>query len=444
VVDRLDLHACFNLLLFNPDSTLEDVEANVGFLRAHPRNPMNFCRTEVYAGTPLERRLRAQGRLEGDPWGWDYVISDPRAQTAFEVVYAAFRERNYADRGLHHLAMRVDHEHQLLAHFFGRDETLRRRAKAFVVDANVDTCGFLDEALAAVRQGFPDAGAARARAEDLARRIAEHGRSLTARADGILDEFRESLADRQRPARTWARKAAAAAGLAATLTLGHGACKKDGPATHPTETIAAPTDVASFACEVAAVPPEAGPPIGPDAGPDAGAAADAATPPDAPPTPDAPAPPADGAVVPAPAPLAAAFDSQAMNYLAEQLGAPDDFVVELGIDAQGEVTSAALRGIALPPAALTEVEAYLRTLSFEGLGLAPARYAIDVRRERLQEIIGIGTHIFEEAPYPTYESEMIAEPPYEPGMIAPRPTHPHERAPAPPEDRPRKLDPRKK
>jgi len=62
------------MLLLNPDSTLEDFRANVAFLRGHCGNPMNFCRTEIYAGTPLElnwtsdrykgRRVRARG-LQG-------------------------------------------------------------------------------------------------------------------------------------------------------------------------------------------------------------------------------------------------------------------------------------------------------------------------------------------------------------------------------------------
>jgi len=40
---------------------------------------MNFCRTEVYVGTPLMRRLEREGRLVGDVFGWDYAIADPRA-----------------------------------------------------------------------------------------------------------------------------------------------------------------------------------------------------------------------------------------------------------------------------------------------------------------------------------------------------------------------------
>ena len=75
IVNRLDLHACFNLLMFNPDSSLEDFAANVAFLRAHPHNPMNFCRTEIYAGTPLEWKLRRERRLLGDYWGYDYRMT---------------------------------------------------------------------------------------------------------------------------------------------------------------------------------------------------------------------------------------------------------------------------------------------------------------------------------------------------------------------------------
>ena len=71
----------------------------------------------------------------------------------FQVVIPAFRDRNYGDRGLHHTTMRVDYEVQVFNHFFGRDETLRRRGKAFVVDANLDTGGFLDEAIERVQEG---------------------------------------------------------------------------------------------------------------------------------------------------------------------------------------------------------------------------------------------------------------------------------------------------
>jgi len=83
IVNRLDLHACFNLLLLNPDSTLDDFRANVAFLRGHCANPMNFCQTEIYAGIPLESKLRRAGRLLGDYWGYGYRVREERGAEGY-------------------------------------------------------------------------------------------------------------------------------------------------------------------------------------------------------------------------------------------------------------------------------------------------------------------------------------------------------------------------
>jgi hypothetical protein len=225
VVHRLDIHCCFNLLLFNPDSTLEDVAGNVAFLAGHPRNPMNFCRTEVYAGTPLEDRLRRAGRLVGDYWGWDYVIADPRAQAAFEIAFAAFRDRNYGEPGLHHQTMDVDYEGQLLGHFFGLDADLRRRAKAHVVEVNRNTGGHLDEIVAFLTDGVPGEATREAFVADLCGRVAADNLRLLAAGQRLVSETRRAASRRASPHGTWARRAAqAAAGLATAALLGSG-CK---------------------------------------------------------------------------------------------------------------------------------------------------------------------------------------------------------------------------
>jgi anaerobic magnesium-protoporphyrin IX monomethyl ester cyclase len=118
IVNSLNIHACFNILMLNPDSTLEDVAANVRFLRTHPRNPMNFCRTEIYSGTPLEAKLRRDGRLLGGYWGFNY-LTDPRAQLTFELIYPAFSGRSFSESCVHHMTMSIDYERQVLDHFFG-------------------------------------------------------------------------------------------------------------------------------------------------------------------------------------------------------------------------------------------------------------------------------------------------------------------------------------
>lgn len=244
VVNDLDLHTCFNLLLFNPESTLEDVADNVAFLRRHPRNPTNFCRTEIYAGTPLERRLREQGRLLGDYWGYGYRIADERAQLLFGVVGPAFRERNFAMQGLHHRTMALDFEHQLLGHFHGVRDELRRRVKEHIVRVNTDTCDLLDEAIEAVASGRADAGARTRYARALGERVTERGRLLAADDERLRSEILDAARaarGRSRAAPAWMRNAAAAS-FAVTVAATPACTKPATPETHATETIAAPLE----------------------------------------------------------------------------------------------------------------------------------------------------------------------------------------------------------
>ncbi|MFO0566852.1 MAG: radical SAM protein [Polyangiaceae bacterium] len=267
ILTRLDIHTCFNLLVLNPDSTLEDLAGNVAFLRAHPEHAMNFCRTEIYAGTPLERRLRKEGRLLGDYWGYDYHIADPRAQLAFEIIYPAFEARNYGDDGLHHLTMQIDYEQQLLSHFFGREPALRRRVKEQIVRVNLDTCAELEAILAAVPRLHTSADRVRCAAEAKARVLTANAR-LGSEVKALLDEIRCAPLRPARPKKaSGLLQVAAGAGIVASLAAS--ACREK---SHPTEMVAIPTSTASGPPARDAAAPEASdaatdaePPLGPTA-----------------------------------------------------------------------------------------------------------------------------------------------------------------------------------
>jgi anaerobic magnesium-protoporphyrin IX monomethyl ester cyclase len=82
-LDELGIVADFRSLLFHPWSTLETVRADIAFLQSvmpHLSTCFNFQEVEVYPGTPLAARLRAEGRGTGDPWPPPYTIADPRAE----------------------------------------------------------------------------------------------------------------------------------------------------------------------------------------------------------------------------------------------------------------------------------------------------------------------------------------------------------------------------
>lgn len=193
ILNSLDVHTAFNLLLLNPDSTIDDVEQNVAFLSEHPDNPMNFCRTEIYEGTPLERKLRKQNRLIGDYWGLDYTIAEPESQRFFEIVRVAFWERNFGSDPVHYLTAKVDYEHQLRADFFGTTTKLRAQAKAFVRRVNENTVELLGEVIEQARADedpMPFALDLRERIAALDVRFRAEGRAIVQQIRAIPERVR--------------------------------------------------------------------------------------------------------------------------------------------------------------------------------------------------------------------------------------------------------------
>ncbi len=109
---ELDLYTCFNLLLFDPDTTVESLETNISFIEAAPEFAFNFGRVELYAGTPLLQRMLAEGRCTGDWMQWDYKLHDPAVERIFDLTMKLFHPRNFGDGALanHLMGTRFDAE----------------------------------------------------------------------------------------------------------------------------------------------------------------------------------------------------------------------------------------------------------------------------------------------------------------------------------------------
>jgi len=268
ILNGLDLHVAFNLLVLNPESTFDDLEGNVAFLRAHLDNPMNFCRTEIYEGTPLERRLRKTDRLLGDYWGLDYAVGDQRAERAFELFRDAFYQRNFGAHPLHYLSGQVDYEHQLRMDFFGTTPEVRALAKGFVRAVNANTVRHLDDVLAEVRRGG-DGGEFK---RDLFARVHADDERLHAEGQRTLSRIRDltEIVNRRPFLKTKGAIAAATAFVLASCRL---------PDTAPMEAAPPPPETHTGAPPDAEGPPDTGwfiqPPGQADASFDAVALADA-------------------------------------------------------------------------------------------------------------------------------------------------------------------------
>ena len=352
ICNEMGVHACFNLLLWNPDSRLEDIALNVEWLREHHDNPMNFSRTEVYAGTPLLQQLEATGRLLGDYWGYDYRVADERAERAFQLAYAAFRERNFGPTSAHHLTMRVDYELHLLEHFFGAQDALRREVKDFVRAVNLDTCEHLSEILRACDEGTPDE-AFEAHVVDLVQR---GDIALGRRGQHLLSKLARAVAP-ARDARTgpYARRARAAA-LVAALSLG--ACGESGEA--PDEVVQAPA------------------PTAPEPPPAVVAPAEPMQPLEEPEETVVPEPPGD------PEAIRSQFDQRALRHLRRGIRPARETRVELQLADDGTVTEVEVSAEGLDDDAAAEIGSRIASIVFRGADVVGRRFVLTISASQLR------------------------------------------------------------
>ncbi|MFQ5678749.1 MAG: B12-binding domain-containing radical SAM protein [Gemmatimonadota bacterium] len=114
----LDVYASFNVLIFDPEATLEGVRKNLDFMEEFAEIPFNFCRAEVYAGTPLKAILESEGRLQGDYLAWSYEMRDPRVELLFRIATTAFMARNFKPYGVANLNLGIRFDNEVVRRFY--------------------------------------------------------------------------------------------------------------------------------------------------------------------------------------------------------------------------------------------------------------------------------------------------------------------------------------
>ena len=159
---ELDISAQFTLMTFHPDATLETLRADVGFMRRYCGNPLNYCRAEIYAGTPLERRMVECGRARGDYRARAYRLLDPVADLACSTALDVFHSRCWSNGSLMLTTIGMDHAAAVAKRFYqgSQGAGLARRVGDWVRSVNVDTIDLLEEVveLSASVGGRADAG----------------------------------------------------------------------------------------------------------------------------------------------------------------------------------------------------------------------------------------------------------------------------------------------
>lgn len=148
----LGISAQYTMMAFHPDATVETVRSDIAFMRDHPDHALNFCRTEIYAGTPLEQRMRAEGRTRGNYLARTYDIADPGVQLACDAAVRIFRDRCWEYGGLMERTIGLDHLTAVVARFYadiGGVEDLKESMSRFRLDVNRELAGLLEEVVEA-------------------------------------------------------------------------------------------------------------------------------------------------------------------------------------------------------------------------------------------------------------------------------------------------------
>ena len=110
ILQKHNIIVTYNLLMFHPDATLDEINENILFMKNHPGYPFDFGRAEVVAGSPLERKVIKEDLLQGSWPNWDYRLKDADVDRMFRINLATFRR---ADSGYSRLA------HSLIALAYG-------------------------------------------------------------------------------------------------------------------------------------------------------------------------------------------------------------------------------------------------------------------------------------------------------------------------------------
>ena len=189
ILNDFDVHVAFNILMFEPETVLNDILINLRFIERHIDNPFNFCRAEAYAGTGLEAKLRPEGRLLGDHFGFDYRLSDPFCEAFHQIANYAFFDRNFSDFGLHYFNMQVDFYFQLLRRFHPETltQSMRATVRNFIKQTNLDTYERLSEIYDFVAANPTDQVSNRSFARQMRARVDAGSAALHAEGQRILD-----------------------------------------------------------------------------------------------------------------------------------------------------------------------------------------------------------------------------------------------------------------
>jgi len=160
--EEFEVSSQYTMIIFNPAATTESMLADLDFVERHPAHPLNYCRAEIYAGTPLERHMIESGRAIGDYMARTYRYDDERVARTWRVGRDLFAGRCWGKDDILGQAIRLDHQVSVLRHFYDQREVgaVVARFADWQVRLNLETARLFRELVIACGQATADDDAA--------------------------------------------------------------------------------------------------------------------------------------------------------------------------------------------------------------------------------------------------------------------------------------------
>jgi len=131
LLEDFNMGVTFNLLMFHPRATLDEINENIYFMNKNKNLAFDFGRAEIVAGSPLERMVKRKGLLRGQWPHWDYRVQDDAVEKMFRLNTLTFYQENSPYPELSHKLIALSYRSNLLQHFYPgkksvklQDETL--------------------------------------------------------------------------------------------------------------------------------------------------------------------------------------------------------------------------------------------------------------------------------------------------------------------------------
>ncbi len=146
----LGISVQFNIMVFNPFADFSSIRDDMVFMEKYIGHPLNFCRTELFAGTPLEKEMIEQKRARGNYLSRVYSMATPAVDRASRFFTRLFYDRCWSQSSLMLMSGGMDHLSAVLNQHYGKFETriFRKRIRDYVIRVNEDSIAMLKEMVA--------------------------------------------------------------------------------------------------------------------------------------------------------------------------------------------------------------------------------------------------------------------------------------------------------